>query len=481
MGDRAPPTLQQLARESLLKEEALAISAVVAGLPRLMLPAMFEGAFRNNLTNILRAMVPAWPFTCLPVGALMKTPHLETLKALLDGLDVLMTEEACPGVGKLRVLALTDVDSGFWSIWTGTYEKDCCHQDTRPKKPVEKCPYSGVKNYLSVLTDLKLVNSQLGECAMYLWRWAQQRKGSVHLCCRKLEILESYYLSDAMDILRSVDLRCIRELKVRTLWIEDMVPFGPYLGQMRNLHTLMLEGIENTFRIGEAEELEEELMNTLFSQLPKLHCLQHLYVDDIYVLVGSLAQWLGCLKKPLETLSITFCHLIQKDLDYLPQCLNLSGLKHLCLSQTILEEGLEPLGKLLERVKDTLQTLDLEKCWLEDSAFSAFVSALSQCSQLLRINFFSNKLSLPLLRRLLRNIAKLHKLTEELYPVPLECYDDRGLVFRETFDEICSELLDILRCERQPKAVRFVSTICPKCYQCFVYGLDSGHHCLCGP
>ena len=95
MGDQAPLTLQQLAIESLLMEEPLAFPAAVAGLPRLLFPAMLEVAFRNNQTNILPAMVLAWPFTCLPVGSLMKTPHLETLKALLDGLDVLITEEAC--------------------------------------------------------------------------------------------------------------------------------------------------------------------------------------------------------------------------------------------------------------------------------------------------------------------------------------------------------------------------------------------------
>lgn len=92
---QAPPTLQQLAIESLLKKEAVAISAL-PGLPWLLFPSTFEVAFRNNQTNILRAMVPAWPLTCLPVGALLKTPHLETWKALLDGLDVLITEEASP-------------------------------------------------------------------------------------------------------------------------------------------------------------------------------------------------------------------------------------------------------------------------------------------------------------------------------------------------------------------------------------------------
>lgn len=64
------------------------------------------------------------------------------------------------------------------------------------------------------------------------------------LCCLKLEILESS-LSGVIDILQSVDLHWIWTLKVRNLWIEDIAPFGPYLGQMRNFHTLMLEDIVN--------------------------------------------------------------------------------------------------------------------------------------------------------------------------------------------------------------------------------------------
>ena len=41
-------------------------------------------------------MVAAWPFPTLPVGALMETPHLETVKAVLDGLDLLMAEKNQP-------------------------------------------------------------------------------------------------------------------------------------------------------------------------------------------------------------------------------------------------------------------------------------------------------------------------------------------------------------------------------------------------
>ncbi|XP_057617206.1 oogenesin-1-like, partial [Chionomys nivalis] len=315
-------TLQQLAFESLLKKEALAISGL-ADWPWFLFPAAFERAFRNNQTNILRAMVPAWPFTCLPVGILMKKPHLETLKALLDGLDVLITEEPC-------------------------------------------------KKYLNVITDLNIMKSECDECPTYLWRWAQQRQN----------------------------------------------------------------------------ELEEECMNKFVSQLPQFHCLQHLYINDSPALVGSLADCLRRLKKPLETLSITHCYIIQRDLDYLPRCLNLSSLKHLYLSYTMLDKCIKPLGYLLERVKDTLETLDLAGCRLEDSQFSALMPALSQCSQLLKIDFYRNELSLLVLKQLLHHTAKLNKLTKETYPVPLEYYDGCRVLVRR-FDELGPELLDILRSERQ--------------------------------
>ena len=46
----------------------------------------------------MKAMVQAWPFPYLPMGALMKDyqPHLETFQAALDGLDLLLAEEVRP-------------------------------------------------------------------------------------------------------------------------------------------------------------------------------------------------------------------------------------------------------------------------------------------------------------------------------------------------------------------------------------------------
>ncbi|XP_036031926.1 oogenesin-1-like [Onychomys torridus] len=416
MGDRAPPTLQQLAIQGLLREEALAISALEV-MPPMLLPAMFEVAFKNRQTNVLRAMVLIWPFPYLPVGALIKTPHLESLKALLGGLDAFFKQMDCPRKGKVRVL-------DPMGIWAGTYEGDCSQQVVRhEQQPMETCHDSGMKNNLKVVTDLQLVDNDTKQYATHLVRWAEKKKDSIHLCCLKLQIWEPC-ISNVIEVLKS------------------------------------------------------EWISTLLSQFPKFHCLQHLYIDDIYLLVGCMREWLRSLKKPLETLSIKYCHLSQADLDHLPQCLNLSELRHLHLSSLLLAECLGPLGLLLERVKATLQSLELEKCWLEDSGFRVLLPALSQCSQLTKVNFIDNNLSLPLLMQLLHNIAKLSKLTQELYPAPLECYDPSGLVLVHQFDQLCPEFVAIIRTERKPKKVTFATRQCHKCFSCSIYELES-RHCLC--
>lgn len=191
--------------------------------------------------------------------------------------------------GKIRVLDLTNRD-------TCVNQSQSCEREfflrfTR-EKTVETCPYSRGKKYLNVINDLKIMRSRCDECTTYLWRWAQQRQNSVHLCCPKIDILTSEWFPTAIDFLKSVDLHCVRELEVRFLRIEDMGPFGPYLRQMQNLHTLRLADIQKDSSISGFQELEEECMNKLVSQLPKFHCLQHLYINYSPALVGSLAGFL---------------------------------------------------------------------------------------------------------------------------------------------------------------------------------------------
>lgn len=81
--------------QSLLRDEALAISAL-KDLPMELFPPLLKAAFTGRHLKILQATVAAWPFPCLPVGALMKLPDVTTLQAVLGGVDMLLTGNFSP-------------------------------------------------------------------------------------------------------------------------------------------------------------------------------------------------------------------------------------------------------------------------------------------------------------------------------------------------------------------------------------------------
>ena len=90
MNVQTPSTLQKLALQALLRDEALALSSLDE-VPFLFFPALFKEAFDGRHIKLIKALVIAWPFHCLPVGALMRTTDLETLQAVLDGVDIRRT------------------------------------------------------------------------------------------------------------------------------------------------------------------------------------------------------------------------------------------------------------------------------------------------------------------------------------------------------------------------------------------------------
>ena len=90
-----PPRLLHLAAISLLRDEALAITALEF-LPIELFPLLFMEAFYGSHSKTLKTMVYSWPFVRLPLGGLMELPHLITLQAVLDGLDVLLSQKERP-------------------------------------------------------------------------------------------------------------------------------------------------------------------------------------------------------------------------------------------------------------------------------------------------------------------------------------------------------------------------------------------------
>ena len=58
----------------------------------MMFPVMFKEAFIDGHTKILTAMIPVWPFPYLSVGTMLKNLNLDTLKAVLEGIDILISK-----------------------------------------------------------------------------------------------------------------------------------------------------------------------------------------------------------------------------------------------------------------------------------------------------------------------------------------------------------------------------------------------------
>lgn len=182
-------------------------------------------------------------------------------------------------------------------------------------------------------------------------------------------------------------------------------------------------------------------------------------------------------RSSLDTLGITQCLLSQSDLNSLSRYRSIYQLKHLDLSAAKLSHlCARPLKILLERVSATLQTLELENCRMEDSQIKSLLPALSQCSQLTKVNFYGNSISTSVLKDLLRHTTTLSQLSVEEYPAPCECYDAAGGFLVERFTQLGPELMSMLKAIRRSKAVSFASNICLKCPKRCVY---SQSMCLC--
>ncbi|KAG3288813.1 melanoma antigen preferentially expressed in tumors-like [Ictidomys tridecemlineatus] len=83
MSIQSPPTLLELAGRSLLNDKSRAILDL-EDMPIELFPQLFVETFSRGHTEVLKKMVQAWPFTCLPLGALMRKPqHLDEFQANL--------------------------------------------------------------------------------------------------------------------------------------------------------------------------------------------------------------------------------------------------------------------------------------------------------------------------------------------------------------------------------------------------------------
>ncbi|XP_050006167.1 PRAME family member 12-like [Alexandromys fortis] len=470
MGIWAIPTLEKLSRQALLRNEALAISAL-GKLPINLLPALFEEAFSNQCNGIVKAMVVAWPFPYLRVKGMMNTFDTEIFHAVLDGLDVLLAQQVCPMRGKLRVLDFQRLPCEFRTIQTGTEDGVCSAETVSVKQAGKPSPTHELRPLIKVRIDLYF-GSRMEKAEVYFLQWAQQRKDSLQLCCEDVKIvLQS--LDNTRTFLSVFELEYIKVLELTVDWSwRTLAQFSTYLPEMRNLHTVSLVHIHsNMCEVCCQPRLDEmNFFQKFFSQCSGLSGLQHLYLRGISFFSEHMKLLLRNLKTPLETFSVTHCQLFQSHLKDFELCPSLHRLKHLDMSGVLLcNVSIVPLSVLLEMGADSLETLELQGCWIKDSQFRDLLPALSQCSQLTKVNFYSNDFSMNLLCDLFLHTANMSKMTMEQYPAPRECYDQNSILVIHTFSQLCSQLVDTLRAIRQPKRICFATHGCGRCFQPFVY------------
>nr|XP_020757889.1 PRAME family member 8-like [Odocoileus virginianus texanus] len=453
-----PPRLLDLAGMHLLREDALVCSALEF-LPTELFPPLFMDAFHGRHIKTLKAMVQAWPFVCLPLGGLIDLPHVGPLQAVLEALDVLLAQKVRFRRCKLRVLDLWNTGQSFWSMWSGASthgfsslgRAPVAEQSSRTHQPLAP---------LKIYIELCLKKRTLDNFLTYLLRWMEQRKASVHLCCKKLTIF-AMPVENITKVLNMVQLDCVQELQVNWIWhLSTLAKFAPLLGQMSNMQRLHLSCIHMSAH--EEQEQQEQQVVQFTSQFLKLHHLQDLYLDSPSFLEGCLDQMLRFLRTPLDHLAITNCQLTESDLTHLSQCPNIHQLKGLDLSGvTMTDFSPEILHILLEQVAATFQELNLEQCGITESQLESILPVLSCCSQLMTFSLCGNVLSMAIMEKLLSHTTGLINLSEEFYPAPQESYSPHGALHLGRLAQLRDKLIEIMRDLGHPSAIWLSSIPCP--------------------
>ncbi|XP_028736570.2 preferentially expressed antigen in melanoma-like protein 1 [Peromyscus leucopus] len=389
MSCQSPPTLQELAEDSFLRDPVLAISDLDR-VPSYFFPSLFKKACSRRCISIMMAMVRVWPFPCLPLGAMImrSRAYKKILEIILFELDDLLLQKVFHSRCRLKVLDLRFMPLKMWDKWSVFMTSDWSENPAG-------VDHSGteVKPLVKVVIDLVLKSDSVDTIASFVVKWVGRRKGLMSLCCGHLQIwsMSAKYHREVLEIL---DLDSIQKLSLYYMNNTTcLFSFSPYLGRMRHLRSLLLCHLSGPgFFLTPVEK--QRIITQFTSQFVNLTHLRSLHLHNVFFLRGHLDELFWWLKSPLETLLVTKCFLSKSDWTHMCEFLCASQLKHLILKWTILTNfSPEPLRVLLLKTASTLITLDLEGCQLMDSQLNAILPALRHCTQLTRLNFYGNSLS----------------------------------------------------------------------------------------
>ncbi|XP_055980104.1 leucine-rich repeat-containing protein 14-like [Sorex fumeus] len=459
MDRNTAPTLMECAGKCLLSNVPAAIKALEI-LPKHLFIPLFKTAFLGRQKEVLKAMVKVWPFHCLHIGTLkiQERPY-DIMEALVDGLQFIPAQSSPSGGPKLRILDLRQ-------------NIECritCSYRTRRAFCFHSCVYSDrsileVEEALNEAQCLDVVPSETDpgvtwktaellinltfnstlrtkRFLSFLKSKVEQSSGSLHLCCRYLQINQ---ISVHTNMLQILDPACIDRLEVNRVHLRRVTSLFP---QLKHLDSLKLTSIPYQSCNGPNFEI-------FLTWLGKLDILQELNLS-FFCLSDRVHKLLSVLQSPihLTSLSLPFCDLSNRDITVLSQSSQVTHLKRLNLSNNLIFwGGREPFQILLERVSGTLQHLEINNCQVTDSALEIIIPALTQCYQLRAIVMALNPVTMSALENLLQTLTTMVNLKRVVYPIPAHCYEEGnfpGSLNRQKLNAVKAQLNFLLQMARR--------------------------------
>ncbi|XP_077647701.1 PRAME family member 12-like [Urocitellus parryii] len=392
MSIQSPPTLLELAGRSLLKDKSRAILDL-EDLPIEFFPPLFVEAFSRGHTEVLKKMVQAWPFTCLPLGALMRQPQLQMIRVVLDGLDMLFAQQDRPRRWKLQVLDLRRVPRNFWRTWSGTVVDACSPEDIKKNQALKLGPAMAAKPPLKIFIDLCLTEGPMDEQEQLLAKLISQylRMDCLRKFCVEAVVLLEGHLEQVLGHLKTP----LEALSITNCPLSDSdwnyLSCCPNTSQLRHLDLryitltnfspvplqILLETVAATLKSLDLEACEMT-DSQLQAILPALsHCsklrilcffgnrISMSVLRDLLLHTARLSQLsIELYPAPLESYDA------QEDQEWLlskltSQFLRMDFLQKFCVDAVLLQEG--HLEQVLRHLKTPLKTLSITNCQLSDS------------------------------------------------------------------------------------------------------------------